>query len=56
MSSLKADNSRLQKIVAEKGLATCSLPVSPAGSDPPEKRLSLGDPSRLGRYKGLRPY
>ena len=48
MTSLRADNSRLHRIVVEKGLSSSSLPVSPNNSDPPEKRLSLGDPTKLG--------
>ena len=49
MSSLKADNSRLQRIVAEKGFTPgASTATSPASSEAPENRLSLGDPTRYG--------
>ena len=47
MSSLKADNSRLQTLVTSNSMSPGGSPTSP----PPEsieKRLSLGDPSSLG--------
>ena len=48
MSSLKADNSRLQKLICSKGLNPGS-PTNPT-PDTSENRLSLGDPSSLGIY------
>jgi hypothetical protein len=47
MTSLKADNSRLQTIVTQQGLGS---PTSQVPPEPLEKRLSLGDPSSLGTY------
>ena len=50
VSSLKADNSRLQRMVSEKGLSPPgpSNATSPASSETAENRLSLGDPTRYG--------
>ncbi|ELU14587.1 hypothetical protein CAPTEDRAFT_180541 [Capitella teleta] len=46
MSSLKADNTRLQTLISSKGISPGS-PTTTAPVEPLEKRLSLGDPSSL---------
>lgn len=52
MSSLKEDNIRLNKILSKDGtLCTSSVPTTPCcNSDPLDKRLSLGDPTKFGKW------